>query len=515
MFNFRHIGWKSVFSVILAFTAVFVLLISSACQSSDMEVDSMTATEVMKNPGSSDSSVDGGKNDFSTVSITSSDVPSESVSDDSIDTTESKDGNESNNSNNSKDNNSTVFNESKTDPSPSETSDETSKGDQSGTTNIASGYMRGIWISQYDMNPVYVDSGIQREIGSYTSMVKKIISNIKKDGFNTVFLQIRPFGDSFYESDFYPVSLFVRGSAGTGIFYDPIEIFIREASSAGIEVHAWINPYRLMLKTEIASVPDKFLIKKWYNAGGDRIIEVSGRLYLNPAYPEAIKLICDGAAEILRKYNVAGIHIDDYFYPTTDPSFDAKAFEKSGFTSLSAFRENNVSKMVASLYDTVKKTHSSAVFGVSPAGNLSSLRSVHYADVEKWCSSVGYLDYVIPQVYFGFLHGVCPFDKTTDEWVKAVKNPKVKLYIGLSGGNAYNAYNGDICVWASTEEGKKEWINKKDVLKRSFEYIFTNDNIDGYVFFCYQYLYNPRTGLPTPNLATEYKNFISVIKKHK
>ncbi len=373
-------------------------------------------------------------------------------------------------------------------------------------------YMRGMWVSQYDLQGVYVSDGNQRDIEQYKSMIDTVVSNIKKDGFNTVFLHIRPFGDSLYESELFPVSRYVSGAYGKGLDYDPIEIFVSKATKAGLEVHGWINPLRLMTPGEIKKIDDKYLIKQWYSTDTDRIVEVSGRLYLNPAYPEAIDLICDGAAEILDRYGLAGIHIDDYFYPTTDPSFDKSSFQDSSYSSLTEFRENNINLLVRTLYDRVHITDKNAVFGVSPAGNLSTVRSIHYADVRKWCSEKGYIDYIIPQIYFGFLHGVCPFAKTVDDWGAIVTEPSIKYYVGLSGGNAFAGYKGEISAWAVTEEGKNEWIKNKDVLKRSFEYIFAKDNIDGYVFFCYQYLYTPTTGAPAPNLRAEYDNFIKVIK---
>ncbi|OGO87258.1 MAG: hypothetical protein A2Y15_01920 [Clostridiales bacterium GWF2_36_10] len=372
-------------------------------------------------------------------------------------------------------------------------------------------YLRGIWVSQYDMNSLYVYNGVQRSQSSYTSMVKTMIANIKKNGFNTIFLHVRPFGDSMYVSEYFPVSLYVRGSKGTSISYDPIQIYVEQANAAGISVHAWINPMRLMLKTEISSVDNKFLIKKWYNEGSDRVVEVDGRLYLNPYYEDVRQLINNGAAEILNKYDVDGIHIDDYFYPTTSASYDSAAFTKSGYTSLSAFRENNINLLVSGLYNTVHQTDYNAVFGVSPAGNLSTIRSTYFIDVAKWCSQNGYIDYILPQLYYGFLHGTCPFDEMVNKWSVLVTNPKIKFYVGMSGGNAFAAYNGDINVWAGTTEGKYEWINHKDVLKRSFEYIFDDDSVDGYCFFCYQFLYSPSTGAATPNLAAEYSNFYPVM----
>ncbi|PKM63183.1 MAG: hypothetical protein CVU97_01685 [Firmicutes bacterium HGW-Firmicutes-21] len=399
-------------------------------------------------------------------------------------------------------------------PDESSRPDESSLPDESWDPPIKDDYMRGIWVSQFDMQSVYLDEGVQRSKSIYTALVKTIVENIKNDSYNTVFLQMRPYGDSFYESEYYPLSRFVAGSYGGSISYDPIEIFIAQANAAGLSVHGWINPLRLMLKEEIASVGNNFLIKQWYNAGNGKVVEVSGRLYLNPAYSDVRELITDGAAEIIKKYNVDGIHIDDYFYPTSAASFDSAAYASSGYTSLVAFRENNISLLVGELYSKTHKTDSAAIFGVSPAGNLATVRVNHYADVAKWCSQDGYLDYILPQIYFGFLHGSCPFAKTVDDWAAIVTNPNVKYYVGLSGGNAFGAYDGAVSTWAGTEEGKYEWINNKDVLKRSFEYIFNSGKVDGYVFFCYQYLYSPTSGTPVINLAEEYANYIAVVKQY-
>lgn len=373
--------------------------------------------------------------------------------------------------------------------------------------------MRGIWVSQYDMYQVYLDGDVQRSKSSYTSLVSTIIRNIKNDGFNTAFLQMRPFGDSFYKSNFYPLSRFVTGVYGRSISYDPIEIFIQKANESGVSVHGWINPMRLMKTDEITKIDNKYLIKQWFDAKSDKVVEVNGRLYLNPAYEEVRQLICSGAAEILIKYNVDGIHIDDYFYPTTEPSFDQKSYFKSGYASLQAFRENNINYMVRELYKTVHRADAKAFFGISPAGNLATLRSKYFVDIKKWCGEEGYTDYILPQIYFGFLHGSCPFQKMVDKWAALVTNPKINFYIGLSGGNAYNAYHGNICVWGVTEAGKNEWINNKDVLKRSFEYIFSKKEVDGFCFFCYQYLFNTVTGKETAELEQEKANFIEIVKQ--
>lgn len=112
------------------------------------------------------------------------------------------------------------------------------------------------------------------------------------------------------------------------------------------------------------------------------------------------------------------------------------------------------------------------LFGVSPAGNLSNLKNGYYIDVETWCGEQGYLDYILPQVYFGFLHETCAFDELTARWADVTANGSVKLYIGLTGGKAVDGRSGVEDQYAGTEEGRREWIENTDVLKRSLECLF-------------------------------------------
>lgn len=122
--------------------------------------------------------------------------------------------------------------------------------------------------------------------------------------------------------------------------------------------------------------------------------------YLNPGYSESNELISAGVKEIVCNYDVDGIHIDDYFYPTTNASFDKDAFSASGYSSLSAFRTDNCTKTVKALYSAVKETNSTALFGIAPQGNIQNNYDFMYADVRTWCAGRDYIDYIMPQIYF-------------------------------------------------------------------------------------------------------------------
>lgn len=375
-------------------------------------------------------------------------------------------------------------------------------------TNYA--YMKGVWVSQYDLAPLLCESGSQRAENELRTLAGRLFDNIKKDGYNTVFMQVRPFGDSFAPSRYYPASSFVTGAYGRAFDYDPVAVLVDEAHARGLSIHAWINPYRLMKPDELRAVSTDYLLRRWLDE--DRLREVDGRLYLDPSDAGARSLIINGAKELLHDYNFDGLHIDDYFYPTQSEDFDRVAFLNSGETDLAAFRESNINKLVSGLYAAVKSVDSRLLFGVSPAGNLSNLKSGYYLDVETWCSQEGYLDYILPQVYFGFLHETCAFDELTVRWADVAASGSVRLYIGLTGGKAVDGRAGVEDRYAGTEAGRREWIEHTDVLKRSLECLFDTDGVDGFCFFSYQYLYDPLTGKANEALAEEYAGFAPLIR---
>ncbi len=357
-------------------------------------------------------------------------------------------------------------------------------------------YVKAVWVSQFDLAPILCLGE-----GEYTAAVRRMVTNIKAEGLNTVIMQIRPYGDSFYRSAYYPTSRFCIDCD-----YDPVDIFVEECHGQGLSVHAWINPYRLETAENMASLQGS-AIRDLYSKG--RLCFWEGRYYLNPSGSEEKRLICDGAREALSLYDFDGLHMDDYFYPTSDESFDEESFKASGESDLRTFRENNVNDLVKKLYAVTKAVDKRLLYGISPAGNINSVRRVYYADVEKWCSEDGYIDYIMPQIYFGFLHASCPFDKMVDAWGGIVKNPNVRLIIGIT---LSKACSGEPDGYAGTDEGKNEWLNHNDVIARSLEHIYSSKYCSGLSLFCYQYLYNPLTGAENKALSEEKHNFAELLK---
>ncbi len=371
--------------------------------------------------------------------------------------------------------------------------------------------IKAMWLSQFDLQNIYTDQGVQRQKDDFQAKIKAVLTNVKSNGFNTVFLQIRPNADSFYPSQYYPSSKYVTGDYKNDFLYDPLPVILDEAHKLGLSIHAWINPLRAMTSEEIQSVRENFLIKKWYKEKyGTFLVEFSGRYYLNPAYTETRQLIIDGVKEIVENYNFDGVHMDDYFYPTTSENFDLASYteykSKGGTLSLKQYRYDNLNKLVSGIYSAVKEKSDQLLYGISPEGNMSNATDKAYADVYTWCSEKGYIDYISPQIYFGLEHQTCPFDKTSEKWASIIKNEDIKLIIGMTFGKALSKTD----KWAGN--GKGEWEENSDVMKRCLEYTENIDKCSGVSVFCYQYYYEPLTGADVEETKTERDNFTPILK---
>ena len=377
--------------------------------------------------------------------------------------------------------------------------------------------MKACWLSQYDLVRVMRVSGggryAQRPQADFTAKACAILQNLADMGFNTVIIQVRPFGDSFYPSDYYPWSDYVTGTMGKTPDYDPFAILVEEAHRRGLSVHAWINPIRGMKEELIASVPARYKLRQWYDdpaARGDKILVAGGLWYLNPAHGDVRALIAAGAAEVVRKYHVDGLHMDDRFYPTTAASFDAAAYtryrEGGGTLSLKDFRLDCFNRVVRGVYDAVKKENPLVLYGVSPDANISRDYSVHYADVRTWCAKPGYIDYICPQIYYGMEHQGHPFTAAAREWSALIQTPGVRLVAGMTLGKTISEYD----QWAGA--GAYEWRDHKDVLARCVRSLSGVGHLWGISLFSYQYLFDPVSGAANSKTAREVENLLPALR---
>jgi uncharacterized lipoprotein YddW (UPF0748 family) len=374
--------------------------------------------------------------------------------------------------------------------------------------------MKCMWLSQFDLSRIYSDGGTQRMESDFRALMATVLDKVAENGINTVILQVRPNADSMYPSEFYPPSAYVVGSYGKDFSYDAVEIVIKLARERGLSIHAWINPLRAMSDSQITSVQRDYAIRRWYDDSalrGKYVVKVGENWYLNPAYSEVRELIIDGACEVMQKYDFDGLHMDDYFYPTTDSSFDMSAYmqylREDGELSLEDFRRDALNKLVGGMYDCVKAIDPEALYGISPAGNYNTVYNSHYADVLSWCAEEGYIDYICPQVYFGLEHSSFDFVSTAEKWQSYIKTDSVKLIVGMSLGKAQSGVDN------YAGEGKNEWSEHKDVLKRCLEYTKELDECIGVAYFCYQYFYDPLTAEPNAKTQTERDNFVPILKE--
>ena len=376
--------------------------------------------------------------------------------------------------------------------------------------------MKACWISQFDFDSVYYTSRKQRSESSFTKLVEQAYDNLLSLGFNTVIVQVRPNADSFYPSAYYPWSYYVLYKYGRFASYDPLKIMIDEAHERGISFHAWINPMRGMSSSNLSKISDEYIMSSW--AGTRKLYLYDSINYLNIAYEDVRQLIIDGAAEIVRNYDVDGVHMDDYFYFGETAAFDNVEYNAAKASNskltLKQFRFNNLNLLVSGIYSAIKAENENVIFGISPAGNLSKMSSTYYADVETWLSEDGYVDYIMPQIYFGMEHETWSFTDTYERWSAVVTNPKINFICGMSLGKAEAGYDGTGDEYAGS--GYSEWIENQDVFKKCFEYAVEQENFGGYAVFCYQYMFDPNTGVSNVKVAEELENcedyMLNVIK---
>lgn len=339
-----------------------------------------------------------------------------------------------------------------------------------------------VWINCYEFAQLIKSSENAEE---FEKEVETVIDNCKQYKINRIFLQVRPYADAFYQSDIFPYSNVVEGIDKKIKQFDVLKSFCKIAHVNNISIDAWINPYRISSKSDDKSFNIGNFVSKEYKISKNDISYTDEGIYFNPASIKAKKLVLDGIRELIEKYDVDGIHIDDYFYPTTDLSFDKKEYDayisEGGILSVEKWRRENVNALVSEMYSTVKSFNESLIFSVSPCADIEKNENELYADVKLWCSQEGYADLIIPQLYYGFNNDSLPFSKTADEWNALFDNSSVKFCVGIA---PYKC--GEIDNYAGS--GKDEWVNNSNILLREIEYISSLQACCGYSFYSYSHI---------------------------
>lgn len=309
----------------------------------------------------------------------------------------------------------------------------------------------------------------------FEKTVDERFRNAKEIGINTVYVHVRANCDAYYNSELFPNGKYFAENSD----FDPLLIMIDKAHSLGLSFHAWVNPMRGQTTEQLDGMSSEYKIKQWYDdidKNGLYVVNANDTWYLNPAYKEVRSFIADGIFEIVKNYKVDGIHIDDYFYPTTEEFFDEQAFEQSDGKDLMQWRLDNASLMVRQIYNTINAVNPKILFGISPQGNIDADYSSQYADVRKWSSQNGYCDYIVPQLYYGFKNSTCPYEATLDEWCDIASSAKL-----IAGVCTYKVGKED--TWAG--DGINEWITDENITARQIEMALQKENIDGIAVYSY------------------------------
>lgn len=355
------------------------------------------------------------------------------------------------------------------------------------------------WITYQEIKEFVNNSNNEKE---FEINIHEMVSTLKKYNINVVFLHVRAFDDCFYKSKIYPVSTYCANQEGN-LKFDVLQNFIDICKPLGIEVHAWINPYRIRNDNDTGKIPENTLAYGYLNDGyNDRLIVTDNNIYYNPAYVEVQKYILNGIREILDNYSVDGIHIDDYFYPTTSENIDKEIYnsykEIGGNLKLDDYRRRNINSLVTSIYALVKSFNEDLCFSISPSGDIDKNYNNHYADVIKWLTEDGYADYIIPQIYYGYENEDIPFANTLFKWM-SINNSKLIIGLGIYKSGKTDSY---------AKSGKQEWLNNSDIISRQISDVI-NNNLKGFSIYSSSFL---TKNTDNSVLETEKENIMKIME---
>jgi len=302
--------------------------------------------------------------------------------------------------------------------------------------------MRGAWIASVHNLNFPSKKGLPA--GSQKQEMIALLEAARQAGLNSVFFQVRPESDALYASKIEPWSRFLTGSQGSSPGYDPLEFAIAEGRKRGIGVHAWLNPYRAAANTS-NPLASNHVAKRFPQYS----YKVGSVLWMDPGAPAVQSHILSVVKDIVSRYDVAGIHFDDYFYPYPDtkgrlPTFpDDKTYAASGGgLSKADWRRENVSSLIRRAARVVRETRPGVMFGVSPFGiytkgtppdvvaGVDQLNHL-FSDPLRWMRE-GSVDYLAPQLYWRE-GGPQSFSSLLRWWRSPGANPRgVPIFPGIA-----------------------------------------------------------------------------------
>lgn len=340
---------------------------------------------------------------------------------------------------------------------------------------------RGVWIATVS-NVDWPNRGVWDQSHQKEEFIR-LLDFHRKNGLNAVIVQVRPAADAFYPSPYEPWSQWLTGTQGKppSDYYDPLEWMITETHKRGMEFHAWMNPYRAVFNVKTSSIAANHITRRhpeWFLTYGDT-------KYFDPANKEGQKFVVDVVHDIVKRYDVDAIHMDDYFYPYPIPGKefpDDASYRESGTTlSKADWRRSNTDSIIRAINIAIKHENPWCKFGISPfgvwrnkdkdpeRGSDTKAGPTNYdylfADILLWLEK-GWIDYVTPQIYFNIGHSKVDYSTMVDWWAEYSYGRHVYVGHGI-----YKAVERDQ-YWRSPKE-----------LPRQIEYLRTNPGVQGSVLY--------------------------------
>lgn len=316
-------------------------------------------------------------------------------------------------------------------------------------------FVKAVWVPFMEVNELLAsgDPAVCRQ--QMNTMLDDCVSR----GVNTVYFHVRANSDAYYASQVFKAHARVKPLLDQG--FDPLSYAVEGAHARGMTLHAWVNPYRIGADKSFAQT--------------DEVFEFGGKWYYVPTSFGNRKLIVDGIRELVSGYDIDGVQFDDYFYPkgavnaSETASFETADYEAyvhgNGALPVGDWRRAQVSLLIADVYAACH-ARENCVFGVSPGYDIHDNYQNLYADIKSWVGAVGYVDYICPQLYFGYEHSTAAFDKLLQTWSSLKRASGVEIYAGLG------LYKTGLLSDTYAGAGKTEWAQHHDIIARQLADVY-------------------------------------------
>ena len=353
--------------------------------------------------------------------------------------------------------------------------------------------VRGVWLTTLgglDWPRIKATSATKRE--QQKQELCQILDQLKAAKINTVFMQTRIRGAVIYPSKIEPWDVCLTGQYDKDPGYDPLAFAIEETHKRGMELHAWVVTVPSFKIKDAAKLGSKSLLK----THPELLKKHNDMYYLDPGLPGSDDYLVGICKEIVSRYDVDGIHFDDYFYPALgskyETMFDAQEYEAykkkrkaagKKVLSIDKWRMYNVNTLVKEVYSAIKETRSDCIFGISPGGYIDYFddKDRWYVDYRTWMKEDGYVDYICPQLYWSFNNrNIFPFYDTLLAWAENLQNENVKLYVGLP---AYKMNERNV-ISSQDSLVDTEWYNQY-LLADMVRFLRRSGKASGFIVFDY------------------------------